>query len=165
MSKQIFVEEQAFRGKDLLILAGIIAVSLAYLLIKDIVDSNFTHLGPDLLALAVIIGLVWWMRSLLQQRLKTTVTKKKIICELTTGAGHKEKIPLAKIASCAVVKTPLGAQWSGSNLAYGNEKIFSFTGRNGLAIQTRDGHQYFVGSRRVNELAAAIRQVLRADKP
>ncbi|PSR12873.1 MAG: hypothetical protein DA408_10770 [Bacteroidetes bacterium] len=165
MSKQIFVEEQAFKGADLLVLAGIIAASLAYLLVKDMVASNFAHPGPDLLALILIIGLVWWMRSLLQQRLKTTVTRKKLICQLTTGATHKEKIPLAKIASCAVVKTPLGAQWSGSNLHYGNEKMFSFTGRNGLAIQTRDGHQYFVGSRRVNELAAAIKQALLADKP
>jgi hypothetical protein len=123
------------------------------------VEQEYSLLSSGLLLLS-IAGLAVWTWSLFQRELEISISNKKITCKENAWFSRKQKIKLDEIASCAVVETPLAAQLHGSNITVGGEKMFSYTGRNGLSIETRDGRRYFVGSRRVDEMKKAIKKAL-----
>lgn len=161
MKKKLFKEKQHYQGKDLIVAIIVIMLLLNYQLIDSVFLTHQQSWLNNILCLGVIIGLGWWIKSLFQREQKNIVTDKKIICKVDSWYQDKKKIPLEDIESCAVVKTPVVAQWHGSNIEMPKEEMWSINGRNGLAIATKKGEQIFIGSSRAQEMAQAIKQALR----
>ncbi|MGH1435861.1 MAG: hypothetical protein ACRBG0_15555 [Lewinella sp.] len=160
MKKKLFKEKQQYQGKDLIAAIILIMLILAYQLINNVFITPQQGWLNSALCLGVIIGLGWWINALFQREQKNVVTDKKIICKIDSWYQDKKKIALEDIKSCAVVQTPVIAQWHGMNIELPSEEMWSINGRNGLAIETKDGEQIFIGSSRAKEMAQAIKQAL-----
>lgn len=160
MKNKLFKERQEFQGKDLVIAVCLIIAILTYQLIEDIFIAQQQGLLMNALCLGIIIGLGWWVRSLFQRQQKNVVTDKKIICQVNSWYKRKKKIPLEDIHACTVVQTPAIAQWHGGNIELPREEMLAINGRNGLAIETKDGQRLFIGSSKAQEMAAAIKRAL-----
>jgi hypothetical protein len=160
MKKKLFKEKQHYQGKDLIAAIALIMLMLTYQLIDNVFVSHQHSWLNNILCLGVIIGLGWWVKSLFQREQKNVVTDKKIICKVDSWYQDKKKISLEDIESCAVVQTPVIAQWHGMNIELPREEMWSINGRNGVAIATKDGEQIFIGSSRAQEMAQAIKDGL-----
>lgn len=160
MSKRIFKEKQTYQNRDVLVIIGLIATMLLWNSVHHLMISETRNLLLALSSLAVAIGLGVWMWRLTRTRLATKITTKKITSRLDAIRAQKVQIPIADIASCEVVETPLAAQWTGGNISFEHEQMLSVNGRNGLAIETHDGQRFFVGSSDVEALKKAVQRAL-----
>ncbi len=160
MKKKLFKEKQSYQGKDLIAAVIAIMLILTYQLIENVFVTHQQSWLNSTLCLGVIIGLGWWIKTLFQREQKNVVTDKKIICKVDSWYHDKKKIPLEDIQSCSIVQTPAIAQWHGVNIELPREEMWSINGRNGLAIETKNGEQIFIGSSRAQEMAQAIQKAL-----
>ena len=160
MSKKLFKEKQSFHGTDVIVLASVICLLLIAVFYQQVFIEQDYSIWSSSTLLLVIIGFAAWIWSLFQRQMEVSISEKKISCKQNSWFSRKQQIKLKDIDSCTIVETPLPAQLHGSNLSLSGEKMFSFTGRNGLAIETRDGQRYFVGSNQVREMGQAIKQAL-----
>lgn len=104
----------------------------------------------------VLGGWFWWLRRL---ELKVSINDRRIKFKMSPFHQKSKRINWDEVASCKVVKTPLAAQWHGSNLHLLDEHWFSLSGRNGLSLLTRDGQSYFIGCKDVDGLAHFLRKL------
>lgn len=160
MSKRLFKEEQTYQSKDVLFAIGLIAVVLLANGVYQLIENGARNLSVVLTSMAVVAGLGAWMWYLAHTRLATKITTKKITARMDAFRARKVQIPIADIASCEAVETPLAAQWTGGNISFENERVLSVNGRNGLAIETHDGQRFFVGSSDVEALKQAVQRAL-----
>lgn len=160
MKDKLFKERQHYQGKDLIIAIALIIAVLAYQFIKDVFILHQQSILINILCLGIIGGLIWWIKSLFQRQQKNVVTSKKVICKVNSWYKNKKQIPLKDIQECTIVSTPAIAQWHGVNIELPQEEMWSINGRNGLAIETKDGQRVFIGSSKAHEMAAAIKQAL-----
>ncbi len=159
MAKNLFKEKQSHRGKDLIILITILMAATAFGLGKELL-SNDTNMLQVVVALAIILALAFGVHLLLKARIRTSISKKRIAVGYSFWYSKKHKINLEEVESCAVVKTPKANQWHGDNIGYSNENFFSFSGRNGIRLRTKDGRKYFIGTNKVDEMEHAIKKAL-----
>lgn len=157
MAKKIFKEQQRFSKSELVLVGGITTALVLYKLGYEMFISGSLFFNQVLIGLAIVatIGLVWWFVSN-RLILKTAVTQKGIQFKMAPFHNQKRRIRWEDIRSCSIVKTSMLAQFHGANISFSRENYFSLCGRNGVKIETRDGAIYFIGSRRPEELKAAI---------
>jgi len=155
MKNKKFSEKQRFNDKLVFIflMLGIGGALLG--LVKSFANGDATLLNTiAYLSIASGLGLLfWWLKRL---RLKISVNDKRIKYKMSPIHNKSQRITWDEVASCEILRTPLAAQWHGSNIRYGGESWFSLTGRNGLSIETKDGRRLFIGCKNVDELAAAL---------
>ena len=160
MKKKLFTEEQSYKGMDLMALLLIFMAAISFRLYKEIVTLGF----ENMLCISVCVGLLFvfgfGLKYLNGLRMKTSITEKNITVKISPFHAKKHKIKLKDVESCAVVRTPAAAKWHGTNLSFSQEKYYSFSGRNGLRISTKNGETYFVGSRRLDDMERTVRQVM-----
>ena len=155
MSKIKFKETQQYENKPVLIALGAIGLTAipsgAYFLLSS--EQDITG-GIVLFTLALSVSvLIWWLTRL---KLKVTVTEKKVKFKLSPLHLKKQAIPWEDIDRCEIIKTPEAAKWSGGNISSLAEKRYSLTGRNGLAIKTKEGEHYFIGCKNIEALRRAL---------
>jgi hypothetical protein len=68
----------------------------------------------------------------------------------------KRSIFWEEVEQCKIVTTSEAAQWSGGNITFNHEKRYSFNGRNGLSITTKNGDHFFVGCKNLKNLKHAL---------
>jgi len=151
MSNVLFKEKQ--RYKDKITIAILVIIALGTLLGA----LNFIT-GPDysivkcmtliLIAFSTIL-IIWWLRKL---KLQVAISEKHIKYKMTPFHVKKQKIPWKDVEKCELVKTCAAAQWSGGNITFNHEKRITLTGRNGLALQTKQGKNYFIGFQNMDGL-------------
>lgn len=166
MARKFFTEKQ--RIKDPLLLGVFIAL-LAYslfLLGRELFMNGFENAIPVfLLGIAVlIVGLGLWV--LIRLQLKVAVTKKGIDYKMSPLHAKKKRIKWDEVEECKVIETPKVAHMHGSNMKFWYEKKFTLSGRNGIAVITKDGERYFIGTRETAALKRSIKKALgkRKDK-
>ena len=155
MSKIYFKEKQEYRNKLNLIVLSIAALvviirGVAFLLtpLTNLYEAIF------LFIIALIVGIfIWWLTRL---KMKVTISDKNINFKMSPIHTEKISISWKEVENCEIIKTSKAAQWLGSNITFNHEKIFSFTGRNGLAIKTKKGDYYFIGCHKIIELQEAL---------
>jgi len=160
MAKKIFKEKQTFIGYTPIATMVILWVALLYIFMRELLFVPSGVYWNELFCLILLISLGYGIRLLLKMRLKTVISKESIAFQLEPFHSKKQKIKLENIENCSIVETPPMLQWHGGNIAFGRENIYSFSGRNGLAITTKDGRNYFLGSKKLRELEQAVRRVL-----
>ncbi len=155
MSRSIFKEKQRFHDRVAfaILWAGIAAMvyGVAHSLLSS--PPQYAH-AVFFGAIGLVLGVRWWW--LRRLKLKVSVTDKDIKYRLSPLHHKSHKIPWEDVESCQIYKTPPSARWHGGNVHYGSEKWFSLSGRNGLAVETKDGHHYFIGCKDVDRLAESI---------
>lgn len=160
MSKKLFKETQNFHNWALLMGLVISFALVIYRIIDTILyPPSFLFLNMLVYAVmlvSIIVGF-WYM---FQLRLKISITEKSIRFRMEPFHSKKKKIYWEEIDTVEIVETPEIAQWHGGNITFNHEKRFSIYGRNGLHLVTKDGQEYFLGSRRLNELRKVISEVL-----
>lgn len=155
MSSTKFQEHLRFRQYDVLAATLALLGAAAYATVATALAPTSAPL--KLVALALVSGaLLARVVYLLRVRQETRVTRKNLKVRLRAFLGMRERIPLDEIEECAVVRYPPFAQRYGRGGWLSGERFLSLVGRNGVAIRTKDGEAYFVGTRRPRELAAAI---------
>jgi hypothetical protein len=158
MATVFFKEKQHFRDIPVLVLLGLMMLATLYGTVKALVEAggnygNFIILFVATLSLGVWI---WWLTRL---RLKVSVSDKKIKYKMSPIHPKKQSIKWEQIENCELVKTPPVAQWSGGNISFNHEQRISVTGRNGLAIKTKEGKHYFIGCHNIEQLKEALDKV------
>ena len=160
MSKKLFKEKQQFKGLELIALITFLMVGVAYKLVSELLQPSaafWLTLGLSIGILA-ILGIT--LKYILNLRLKTIVKKDHISFSMPPLQKGKEKIKWKDVTTCEVVKTPLLAQWHGGNISFNNEKSYTFNGRNGVHIATKNGAAYFIGSKKPDALKEAIQKAI-----
>jgi len=92
----------------------------------------------------------------LRARQEIRVTRKKLKVDQYSLISRKARIPLSEIEKIDEVSYPVFAQRYGGSGWLCNERFLSLIGRNGLAITTRSGKRFFVGSRTPDQLYEAL---------
>lgn len=155
MKNKKFNEKQHFNDKLVFILLGAGIGGALFGLVKSFANGEVTLLNT-IAYLSIVSGLgllFWWLKRL---KLKVSVSDKRIKYKMSPIHNKSQRIAWDEVASCEILRTPLAAQWHGSNIRYSGESWFSLTGRNGLSIETKDGRRLFIGCRNVDELAATL---------
>lgn len=159
MSKKVFREEQRFKAYDLIALLISIMIVLTIMVYKELLKINEYGYGMLFANIAALVTLGYAMYYLSNLELKTAISTKNISFKIKNWHSKKQKIHLEDIECCSIVKTPLINQLHGANIPYPNEHFYSFSGRNGISLKTKDGHQYFIGSRRLGELEQVLKEI------
>lgn len=142
-----YIEQQRFTQYDTLFAALALLGASAYLLFQQLtLAAETTWLKVAMLA-AVICALGAYVGHLFIVKLETKVTSKNLKVRLSSFIGLRKRIPLQDIENCEVIHYPTYAQRYGEGGWLNGETSISLTGRNGLAIRTRDGQSFFIGSR------------------
>lgn len=160
MARKFFTEKQ--RVKSPVILGALITL-LAYSLFlfgREIYFNQFTQpIVLFLLGVAIaVFALAIWLVSRI--KLKLDVTTKAIHYKMSPLHSKKKKIKWDEVETCKVIESPKGVHMHGSNMKFWYEKKFTLSGRNGLALITKDGDRYFIGTQETSELKKSIRKVL-----
>jgi hypothetical protein len=137
-------------------------IALSLLTLALIYGSYIAYLQPEqapasslvFIVLAVITGgALWWLTRL---KMKVTINDKHIKFKVAPIHAKKRKIAWDEVEHCEIVETSPIAQLQGGNITFDQEKLFSFTGRNGLSITTTSGKHYFIGSSNPDEMKQAL---------
>ncbi len=160
MARKFFTEKQ--RIKDPLLL-GAFAALLAYsifLLGREIYINGLSNAIPiALLGFAVlVVGFGFWV--LIRLQLKVAVTNKGINFKMSPLHTKKKRINWDEVEECKVIETPKVAHMHGGNMKFWYEKKFTLSGRNGIAVITKDGDRYFIGTRETADLKKSIKKAL-----
>lgn len=160
MAKKIYKEKQRFRSAEVILLIVFLMGMVGYSFIKAVGEHqwHFTYVEWSCIAFLMILGGFLWY--LMQLRFNLAISEKGIHYKMKPFHDKKQCISWDEVSSCEVVKTPRMAQWHGGNITFNHEKRFTVNGRNGLHVTTKDGQEYFLGSRRLNELRKAVENVL-----
>lgn len=155
MSKIIFKEEQRFDNYLALFSLGLLGLGaiIAGIIHLSGPESNYL-IATLLFSTAAVVGTgIWWLTRL---KMKVVISEKGIKFKLSPVHPKKQSIPWKKIDSCMIVKTPEAAQWCGGNITFNHEKRVSLTGRNGLAIKTKEGENLFIGVKQIAGLRKSL---------
>lgn len=147
------VNDRVLYGFLILALAGFI-FGLVYSAINHGILS--TQCLLYLILAAVVSGLLWWYRQL---TIKISIDDNRIKFRMKPLEKNAHKIPWKDVVSCKIVSEPRFTKWAGSNIHFSNEELYSFHGRNGLQIETRDGHQYVVGCQNTAKLEEVLNEM------
>lgn len=158
MKKIYFKEKQRYDNKVAFVILGFVGLILVGAELKFLLDlpTNYYNVAFLFLGIVAVGSIMWWLTQL---KMKVAITDKKIKAKLTSTFVKKCSIKWEEVASCKIVKTPEIAQWSGSNISFGRETKLSLNGRNGLAIQTRNGESYFIGCNNIPALQQALNHI------
>ena len=156
MSKKIFKEKQGFRNTEVIVLISILMLGITYKFIQVLILSGAEFNTIQVTCLVLIISLGVFLRFLLKMKLSLSVSEKNLKFKMTPIHSGKQKVCWDDVQSCEIIETPLTAQWLGGNINFNHEKRYTFCGRNGVRLTTKDGQEYFIGSRRLGELKKAI---------
>lgn len=158
MSNVLFKEKQRYSNQVVLALFGGIGL-------VAILRGMFFLMGPHrryieaafLFAIAFTIGgVIWWLRS---RQLKVSVSRKNIKFKMSPMPFKKQVIAWKDVETCEIIKTSEAALWSGWNISFNHERRYSLSGRNGLAIKTKDGARYFIGCKNLAGLQRALSKI------
>lgn len=109
------------------------------------------------LSLTCVTGmLLWWLRHLM---IKVSINNKRIKFKKTPLEKRSHKIHWNEVVDCRIINEPAFTRWTGSNIHFSNEEWYSFTGRNGLHIETRDGSHYVIGCQNLEKLEKALKKI------
>lgn len=159
MAKKIYKEKQRFGSVEMIAILILSMGLLIYSLFNSLMAHNgaFTYVEWSCVSLLLMLGGFLWY--LLQLQLSLSISENGIQFKMKPLHNKKRMIAWEEIDSCEIVKTPKLAQWHGGNITFNHEKRFSLTGRNGIHLVTKDGEEYFLGSRKLSELRKAIEKV------
>jgi len=158
MQKVNFKETQRYQNKIVLIVLGIacaiaIIAGIALLLApQPQIENAFFFF---VLAIA-IRALMWWLMKL---KLSIAITNKCIKFKFFPLHAKKHTIAWDDVENCEIIKAPEAAQWSGLNISYSHERRYTLNGRNGLAIKTKNGENFFIGCRDIMGLTQALNEM------
>ncbi len=161
MAKKIFRENQKYKRWEIIGLLVFMIGGLAYRFIDaqfisgtENAPAVWNYIVPLLLLAAVLI-------LILSIRLSIRITDKHISYQYFPLERKRHKIKWDNVADCNFVETPESAQWSGWNVNFSDEKMYSICGRTGLRLKTKDGEEVFIGSRRLGKLKKAVKKVFK----
>jgi hypothetical protein len=160
MKKKYFKEKQQFNNIEIYAILIFSMGLLIFSMFNGLQNHHwaFTYVEWSTLGLLLILGgYLWYLTHL---RLHISLTEEGIHYKMRPLHQKKRKIPWKMVASCEVIKTSGVAQWHGGNITFNHEKRFTLSGRNGLHVVTVDGREYFIGTKRVEELKNAVEKVL-----
>jgi hypothetical protein len=161
-----FEEEQRFSGGWLWFWAGIVVLPAAILVVILFIDvaANDRDLTQVLPYLAMVAGIDLLLLALLwffvRQPLITRVTAEGIQVRFPPFA--REEIPAADIVAVELVPNGLFRQHGGGMGRRHGDRRARFTVGNdaGVVIQRTNGWRVVIGSKRPEELASAIRDLI-----
>lgn len=163
MTSAPFRESAQFRQYDLFFaLCAVLALSL--FLIYGQLDRGAEGY-PRMAALSLVaVGVLAYLVHLVMVRQRVRVTQRKLKVDQNSLLKQKMRIPLEEITEVKEEHYPVFAQRYGQSGWLSGERFVSLHGRNGVAIKTESGQRYFIGSRRAQELAEALRQASRRSR-
>ncbi len=161
MAKKIYKEKQRVRANGMILMVIFLMGILLYSFFQSLFEHNwvFTYVEWSSLALLLLLGCFLWY--LFRLKLNLAISKQGIHYKMSPWHNKKRKILWEDVHRCEIIKTPKMAQWHGGNITFNYEKRFSVSGRNGLLVTTKDGQQYFLGSRRLYALKNAVEKALK----
>ena len=155
MAKKIFKEKNRF--DDAIVLLPLVAavLTLLYGALTYLWDpvTTPTYALVSLLLASLLTGTVVWL-SRLQLQLK--VSDKSIKVKLDGAPVSNRKISWKDVKACKIVEPSDLDYWLGRRLYLDGYNEYSLTGRGGLFVQTKQGEEYFIGCRNIDEIRVAF---------
>lgn len=159
MAKKIYKEKQHFVTTDLRWVIAILSLLVIFILMRlylsPAVDLHSSDLITGLLGVALLAGGLWF---LIRLELKVAVSSRGIEYKMMPFHQKKRVIPWDNIRSIKISRTPRHHSWQRGYNSYMLQKKFTFSGRNGISIETTDGQVIFLGSGRVSKLQKALQK-------
>ncbi len=139
----------------LALLAAFAIGSAIYLGVRG--DTRLRFQVPALLFTGGALGVaIWYLRGI---RYKLRVSADGIKVKVKSAfVNRKRAIDWDEIRSAHPTTTAPAAMKAGSNLALIEDGVYSLDGRTGLDLRLTSGERVFIGCRKVDELAATVRQ-------
>lgn len=100
--------------------------------------------------------LIWWLSRL---QLKVEFNAKYIKFKMSPVHMNKKVLLWKDIKRFGIIETSEAAQWSGGNITLRQEKRISLTGRNGLALKTKQGAYFLIGCQDIDKLKHALEKL------
>lgn len=160
MAKKLFKEKQQFKSIEIIALVVLTMVGVAYKMVSELLQPSADFGFTISLCVVLLVLLGYTLKYFYELRLKITVNAKHISFSMPPFKRRKEKIKWEDVIDCEIIETPLINQWHGGNISFNREKRYSFNGRNGVRITTKNGSEYFIGSNKLNNLKEAIYKAL-----
>ncbi len=159
MAKKIYKEKQNFLSLNLKLALGGLSLMAIGTVVKQYLNPNYSLHTVDLISgIAVGVLLVAFVWFVLKLSIKTAITPKGIEFKMAPFHHRKRVLHWSEIKSIHMVSIPRFSSWQTSYNNYMLQKKFTFSGRNGISIETCDGEQYFIGSSNVKKLHKAIKK-------
>ncbi len=160
MAKTLFKEKQQFKRVEVIGLIVFFMLGIAYKMISELIQpsNDFSLVMTVSLLMLGIFGLI--LKYLLALRLKLKVQENHLSFSMPPLKKSKEKIKWEDVDSCRIIETPSITQWHGGNISFNHEKRYSFNGRNGVHIITKNGTEYFIGSNNISNLREAVSKAM-----
>lgn len=158
MSKKIYREKQRFlKRADLRLIFISVLLLLSAIVLRESLKPEFkVGLRDVIIGVAAVSVLATIILFLVSMRIKLAVSNKGLEYKMTPFHKGKRIIPWEKIKNIHIIKTPSSAVWQKRYDIYLFQDKFTFTGRNGISVETHDGRGLFIGSSNVRELEKAI---------
>jgi hypothetical protein len=158
MKEEIFKEKQRFRDWEVYAILGVLILTLTA---KFASDRIFPLGGNPLpldryVALMLILGAVLGYFLSLKMSLKITAEHLILKSSPSPWQRRKEKIRWEDIQELELVRFSPTARWSGWNVRFNHGKNYGYCGRAGICVRKKDGKELIIGTRKIDELRAAI---------
>ncbi|WP_421750994.1 hypothetical protein [Croceimicrobium sp.] len=162
MANKVFKEKQQYLSiKSKWIVSSILlllCIVLLRLYLSPSIKFQAMDLLPGAIAVVLCLALIWFLSHL---RLKTSISKKGIEYKMMPFHHSKRIIHWDEISFIRIVSFPRLSSWQKSYNHYLLQKKFTFSGRNGMSVETSWGERIFIGSGKVDELRKAIKKAVK----
>lgn len=162
MAKKVFKEKQQFFSFKPIWVIGSFVLLLGIALLHLYYSPSFKVQAQDLflgaIALMLCLAFIWFLMHL---SLKTSISEKGIEYKMMPFHQSKRIIPWDEISFIRIVSIPRLASWQKSYNHYLLQKKFTFSGRNGMSVETSWGERIFIGSGKVDELQKALKKAIK----
>ncbi len=155
MKNVLYKEKHKFDDNFSLVVLGVFCLGALAGGANALFRTNQNILVAIILFLvALALGfLMWWLTRL---QLKVEFNSKTIKFKMSPIHLSKKAFLWKDIENYGIIETSKAEQWSGGNITFKQEKRISLTGRNGLALKTKEGAYYLIGCHEIEKLRAAL---------
>tara|TARA_B100000378_G_C18015226_1_gene402239 strand:- start:618 stop:1130 length:513 start_codon:yes stop_codon:yes gene_type:complete len=165
MAKTLYKEKQNLLSYDFRWVFFAFVGLFGYIIIHQYFVRHLNLHPGELIAgglcVALILGIIW---ILTHMSLRTKISKKGITYRFKPLHTSKKLIRWTDISSVQVVSNPKFSSWeNGFNNYYTNKK-FTFSGHNGVRVETHSGERIFIGTNNVERLKDAIERAIKKSK-
>lgn len=164
MSKMLYKEKQSLKESGLFLLVTFFIMGIGYLGVVFLLKNQ---LNPYMVALTltlIIIGYSFLISYMWKVKMKLTIREDGIFFKISPWHSVKQKIKWEDVETYEIMETSELSQWHGGNIMFGLENFYSFNGCNGLEIVTKQGDNFFFGSKNPAKLREALRNLANGRK-
>ncbi len=158
MNNYKFKEEVRFKDNLVFLFLGFGILGLVFFLSKFIYLGELTTEKFIVFSTSIIllVSVTYWLKSI---KLNVSINDKRIKFKFSPIDVKSNRIYWKDVKHCKLMKTNYASSWLGNNVHTTREHWYSLNGKNGLLVETKNGKNYFIGCRNIEDLSKTINKL------